>query len=155
MRARSTWGVLRARLSATSARGLAPAIEHQSQATCLTWRITEMLNSLNDENGSLPATQTEASGSVVNTGRRSLAPRVAELLSDRSADALPVWVRAPRGGGCEHYSGLGRSKLYELATTGRIRSVSLRDGGSVKGVRLFDLSSILNFIAKCEQEQAA
>jgi hypothetical protein len=113
-----------------------------------------MLNTLNDETGNQVATQTEASGSAVNAGRRSLAPRVTELLSDRSADALPVWVRAPRGGGVEHYSGLGRSKLYELATTGRVRSVSLRDGGSVKGVRLFCLSSILNFIAKCETETA-
>lgn len=100
------------------------------------------------------AVATGGDAVVVNAGRRSLAPRVAELLSDRSADALPVWVRAPRGGGVEHYSGLGRSKLYELATTGRIRSVSLRDGGAVKGVRLFCLSSILNYVAKCEQEQA-
>jgi hypothetical protein len=130
------------------------ALVRQSQASRLTWPIIEMSNSLNEANGNQVATQTEASDSAVNAGRRSLAPRVAELLSDRSADALPVWVRAPRAGGVEHYTGLGRSKLYELATTGRVRSVSLRDNGSVKGVRLFCLSSILNFIAKCETETA-
>ena len=109
---------------------------------------------LNNETGNVVAAQTAAPGAELNAGRRSLSPRVAELLSDRSADALPVWVRAPRGGGVEHYSGLGRSKLYELATAGRIRSVSLRDGGAVKGVRLFCLSSILNYVAKCEAQAA-
>ena len=111
------------------------------------------------ENGQAAASEarpvvTGAAQAASQSGRRSLAPRVVELLSDRSADALPVWVRAPRGGGVEHYTGLGRSKLYELATAGHIRSVSLRDGSAVKGVRLFCLSSILNFIAKCETEQA-
>lgn len=90
-------------------------------------------------------------GTAQAAGRRSLSPKPAELLADRSADSLPVWVRAPRGGGCEFFTGLGRSKLYELAGKGHIRSKSLRDGGSVKGVRLFCLASILNYISGCEE----
>jgi len=79
-----------------------------------------------------------------------LSPKAAELLTERTND-LPVWVRAPKNNSTEHYSGFARSKLYELATKGAIRSVSIRDAGQVKGTRLFNLASILAFIEKCEQ----
>jgi hypothetical protein len=46
---------------------------------------------------------------------------------------------------------LSRAKLYELAGTGAIRSVSIRQPGQIKGPRLFNLASILAFIEKCEQ----
>lgn len=64
---------------------------------------------------------------------------------------LPVWVRPPMGGH-EHFSGFSRSKLYELASKGLIRSVSIRGPGETKGVRLFHLGSVLDFIARCETE---
>lgn len=56
-----------------------------------------------------------------------------------------MWVRAPVQGH-EYYTGLTRSKLYELDGAGKIRSVSIREKGAVKGCRLFDLSSILDYI---------
>jgi len=80
--------------------------------------------------------------------RRKLSPQVAELLIER-AGLLPVWIRSPKGGP-EHYTGFTRSKLYQLAGKGKIRSVSIREPGQVKGVRLFNLGSILNFIGQCE-----
>lgn len=58
---------------------------------------------------------------------------------------LPVWVRAPRRG-VEYYSGCGRAKLYAWAREGLIRSRSIRQPGSSKGIRLFHLQSILTFI---------
>ena len=73
--------------------------------------------------------------------------RVNELLSDRDG-ALPVWVRSPKTGP-EHYTGLGRSKLYELAAEGKIKSRSIRQPGQIKGTRLFNLRSILEFIESC------
>jgi hypothetical protein len=85
------------------------------------------------------------------TARRQI--RVNELLGDREG-TLPVWVRSPKSG-VERHSGFSRSKLYELAGNGRIRSVSIREPGQIKGTRLFHLESILAYIEKCEAEAMA
>jgi hypothetical protein len=80
---------------------------------------------------------------------RALSPRVLELIKERDG-LLPVWVRAPVSGH-EHYTGFSRAKLYELTAGGKIRSVSIRELGQIRGVRLFNLASILQFIDQCEQ----
>ena len=72
-----------------------------------------------------------------------------ELLTD-TRNGLPVWIRSPKGGP-EHFTGFSRSKLYELDQRGKIRSVSIREPGQVKGTRLFHLGSILEFIETCER----
>jgi hypothetical protein len=59
---------------------------------------------------------------------------------------LPVWIRAPKQGGVDLFCGLTRSKLYELASKGRIKSVSLRESHQIRGTRLFNLPSILSYI---------
>ena len=82
-----------------------------------------------------------------------LSPRASELLGDRDG-LLPVWIRSPKTGS-EHYSGFGRSKLYELAAKGKIKSRSLRERGQIKGTRLFNLRSILDFIESCGDENEA
>jgi hypothetical protein len=87
---------------------------------------------------------------VRENGSRSLAPSASQIMSDRDG-ALPVWVRAPKRGH-EFYSGCTRPKLYEWAGKGFIRSVSIREPGKIKGVRLFHLASILGFIERCEKE---
>jgi len=81
-------------------------------------------------------------------GNRSVQDRVAQLACERVRN-LPVWVRAPKFGH-EFYSGCSRPKLYEWAAKGFIRSVSIREPGRIKGVRLFHLASILAFIERCE-----
>jgi hypothetical protein len=43
--------------------------------------------------------------------------------------------------------GLSRSHLYILANERKIRSVSIRKPGALKGRRLFDCASIRDFIA--------
>jgi len=83
----------------------------------------------------------------------SLSPSAAQIMSDRDGN-LPVWVRAPKRGH-EFYSGCSRPKLYDWAGKGFIRSVSIREPGKIKGVRLFHLASILNFIERCEIEAKA
>ena len=85
--------------------------------------------------------------------RRKLATTAAELMAERQGQ-LPVWIRSPKSGP-EHYAGFTRAKLYELAGDGKIRSVSIRQPGQVKGVRLFHLGSILDFIARCEASAEA
>jgi hypothetical protein len=79
---------------------------------------------------------------------RSAHERTAQLVCEQDGH-LPVWVRAPKRGH-EFYSGCSRPKLYEWAAKGFIRSVSIREPGRLKGVRLFHLASILAFIERCE-----
>lgn len=86
---------------------------------------------------------------------RPVPAKARELLGDRANDNKPVWIRAPRGGGPEHYTGFSRSKLYELDASGLIRSVSIRKPGQVKGTRLFNLASILRLIDDCERDASA
>jgi len=74
--------------------------------------------------------------------------RAAQFICERDGN-LPIWVRAPKRGH-EFYSGCSRPKLYEWAAKGFIRSVSIREPGRVKGVRLFHLASIFAFIERCE-----
>jgi hypothetical protein len=93
---------------------------------------------------------TSSDTDIVKRETRVLA-RTSELLGDRQG-TLPVWIRAPKGGP-EYYSGFTRSKLYELDAKGRIRSTSIREPGQVKGTRLFNLQSILDFIESCETGQ--
>jgi hypothetical protein len=89
-----------------------------------------------------------------------LEDRLAALLAERDK-GLPVWVRAPKTSKVkgestlpEHYSGISRSKLYQLAAEGSIRSTSIREPGQVKGTRLFNLQSILAFIERNEADAA-
>jgi len=87
-------------------------------------------------------------GSNGRSAARPIPAKARELLGDQS-NGRPVWIRSPKQG-VEFYSGLSRSKLYELAGKNFIRSVSIREPGQVKGTRLFNLQSILDFIAQCE-----
>jgi hypothetical protein len=80
---------------------------------------------------------------------RTIAPSIENRLAENHR-GLPVWVRAPKSGQ-EHYTGLTRAKLYELAGRGRIRSFSLRDPGNLKGCRFFHLQSILDYLNQAEQ----
>jgi hypothetical protein len=72
--------------------------------------------------------------------------RVNELLRERNGP-LPVWIRPPKNGN-EYFSGFSRSKLYALAGDGKIRTASIRAPGELKGTRLFELKSILDFIER-------
>jgi hypothetical protein len=93
-----------------------------------------------------------SSGKViaVNISDNLVQARAAQFIYERDGD-LPVWVRAPKRGH-EFYSGCTRPKLYEWAAKGFIRSVSIREPGRIKGVRLFHLASILAFIERCEAD---
>jgi hypothetical protein len=87
-----------------------------------------------------------------NPARSRHQARVNELLAECQG-RLPVWIRSPKSGP-EFYCGFSRSKLYEEAAKGNIRSVSIREPGQLKGTRLFELNSILAFIERCEAKAA-
>ncbi|MGA2279172.1 MAG: hypothetical protein ABSG80_02590 [Verrucomicrobiota bacterium] len=91
-----------------------------------------------------------ANADALDSGSRSAPHRATQFMADRDGD-LPVWVRAPKRGH-EFYSGCSRAKLYEWAAKSFIRSVSIREPGRIKGVRLFHLASILAFIEQCEAQ---
>lgn len=75
----------------------------------------------------------------------------AQALIDERFGNLPVWVRGPQKGP-EHYSGFSRAYLYELKDRNLIISKSIRAPGRLRGVRLFNLKSILDYIDSCKEE---
>jgi hypothetical protein len=91
-------------------------------------------------------------GSNAQQTTRPVPAKARELLNDQS-NGLPVWIRPPKHG-VEFYTGLSRAKLYELAGAGKIKSVSIREPGQVKGTRLFLLTSIFSFIESCAVDTA-
>ena len=54
-----------------------------------------------------------------------------------------VWLRVPQA---VQLTGLSRSKIYELLSSGAIRSASLRNPGQRHATRLIDRESLLAFI---------
>jgi hypothetical protein len=86
--------------------------------------------------------QSKNGGKTQHPG--GLSPLASELLKER-AENRPIWLRAPKRG-AEPYTGLSRAKLYQLAGEGRIVTRCLREKGRVRGVRLFLLNSILEYI---------
>lgn len=94
--------------------------------------------------GNAPAAPTAGGASTLE----KRVSKLESLLAERHT-GLPVWVRAPKSGH-EFYTGFSRSKLYELAASKSVKSVSIRERGQIKGTRLFLLESVLNFISSHE-----
>ena len=96
-----------------------------------------------------PIVGSESTARQTNT--RPIPEKARELLNTQQ-NGKPEWIRAPRGGGVEFYTGFSRARLYQGAKDKEFRSVSIRKPGQTKGCRLFHLQSILDFIAQCEQD---
>src|ERR1700732_4253757 len=61
----------------------------------------------------------------------------------------PRWLRIPSA---VKYSGLSRSRLYELLAQGRIKSICLKSHhGALRGVRLVDRESIDLFMQSLQE----
>jgi len=71
------------------------------------------------------------------------------MLAERDESSRPVWVRAPRGGQTEFFTGLSRGKMYALEAAGLVRTASLKPRGAVRGVKLFCLQSLLSYVDSC------
>ena len=69
--------------------------------------------------------------------------------------ARPEWVRAPLKGEREFYSSLHERMLYRCAKMGLIETTLQRMPGKSRGVRLYRLSSILDYIERCRVEEIA
>ena len=78
----------------------------------------------------------------------SITSRVEALANEKDGN-LPVWVRPPISGR-EHFSGVGRTKLFEWYKARKIRSISITEPGKQKGTRFYHLQSILDYMATFE-----
>jgi hypothetical protein len=74
---------------------------------------------------------------------------VAEISEEvRTTPAVEArWLKIPAA---VRYSGLSRSKIYELIDEGKIRSVCLRDEDKLRGTRLVLKPSFDSYFAKHE-----
>lgn len=65
----------------------------------------------------------------------------------------PEWLRVR---GAIQFSGIKRSKLYELMEEGRVKFITLRERGKQRGIRLISYDSLSGFLngLLAEQEQA-
>ena len=79
----------------------------------------------------------------------NITDKLKEMMADRDESSRPIWVRAPRGGSTEHYTGLSRGKMYELEAAGLIKTASLKPKGAIRGVKLFSLASLLTYVNSC------
>ena len=81
----------------------------------------------------------------------------AGIQANNDANNAPTsekWIRLPKAGKTCEYSGLGRTYIHKLAKAGKIRTKSLREFGTVRGVRLIWLPSLMKFIADHKGEDA-
>jgi hypothetical protein len=76
-----------------------------------------------------------------------------------AVNATPAYVAAQDpefldAAGLQARFGIRRSLAYSLLAEGKIRGVSLRRGGALRGKRLFDVSSVRRFLgAQMEAEK--
>lgn len=55
----------------------------------------------------------------------------------------PEWLRLPQA---TSIFGIGRTKLYELIGSGKIKTVSMRERGQTRGTRLISYDSLAAYI---------
>lgn len=84
---------------------------------------------------------------------------VSHLTSDSTSKA--EWIRLPRPGTRCPHTGLSRSTLVELCEPhGRsgiapIKSVVIRKPGAIRGIRLINYASLMNYLASLINSPAA
>jgi hypothetical protein len=76
-----------------------------------------------------------------------------EAADDSSSTVVPEFIRLPKPGSRDPFTGLSRSFLYELILPSEangfkppVRSVHLRKRGAVRGVRLIVLDSLIKYL---------
>ena len=62
----------------------------------------------------------------------------------------PEWARIPDA---IKFSGIGRSRLYQLFDSGEVLSVCLRDPQKVRGIRLINLKSLNDYISSFQGDK--
>jgi helix-turn-helix protein len=70
-----------------------------------------------------------------------------ELQKEINQSIRPAWLKIDDA---VRFSGIGRSKLYDLIDRGKIRSACLRDRNKVRGTRIVNVQSLESYITKYE-----
>jgi hypothetical protein len=84
--------------------------------------------------------------SASDTGNKNSVPPSDGAAGVPQIPIQPAFVRLPRPGQREPFSGLCRSQLFQLIKTGRVKSHSLKMPGATRGVRLIDTASLVSAI---------
>jgi hypothetical protein len=102
----------------------------------------------------------DAGGHHILTGKPTVAPNTGTGVNNRVlANFEPVkgpaaeWVRLPKPKTRCAYSGLSRTTLVELIERREVRSITLRQPGATRGIRLFHLPSLNAYIARLDFDQ--
>ena len=86
----------------------------------------------------------------VTTKHRNIGGTVEAIhVADNSqlpAGFRPEFCRLPKPGTLGPWTGLSRSKMWQLLETAPIKTVCLRRPGAAKGARLVHLESLLNYL---------
>lgn len=85
----------------------------------------------------------------MNQTPQSIVINLPQGLSGGTAPALPQWVRLPRDGEKETYSGLSRSSIWRMIVAGVVESKVLKNPlnpAASRGARLVRLASLLRAI---------
>jgi hypothetical protein len=69
------------------------------------------------------------------------------------SNITPAFVRLPRAGQREPFSGLTRTQLFSFIKSGRVKSHSLKMPGATRGVRLIDAISLRAAIQSFDDNQ--
>ena len=66
----------------------------------------------------------------------------------QEVDVADRWVRLPGAKQREYHTGLSRAHIYALIKAGEIKSSSLKRRGTLRGVRVVHLRSLLDYVEK-------
>lgn len=66
----------------------------------------------------------------------------------------PRYIRLPKPGTLCGLTGLSRTQIYQLCKSGKVRSVSLKRKGTVRGCRLIDAESLITAIQEFSTNEA-
>ncbi len=116
---------------------------------------TNALKSIADAIDRHTASQFEMAGAIRLLAEKvpSLTRSLVKAETDPVNPSRPEFIRMPVSKGHCPYTGLSRSFLYGLATEGKIRTISLRRRGTMRGVRLIDLDSLLTYVRCAETDR--
>lgn len=77
------------------------------------------------------------------------AQTLSQTITTPNGGTLPAYVRMPQPGCACPITGLRRGALYELARAGKIKTATIRRKGSMRGIRLVHVESLLAYVASC------
>lgn len=82
----------------------------------------------------------------INTGGRLTSDPISVPPPYAPSPMAPEFIRLPKSGTLCSFTGLSRTKMWEIVQTGKVKTVSLRPPGAAKGARLVHLASLLTYL---------